>query len=57
MLLTNLKLLDDPKIEEVRKSLCNSCENFTKLSTCDKCGCVMPLKWKFHYAKCPLEKW
>lgn len=57
MLLTNLKLLDDNKIEKQRKETCESCEFFTKLKICGKCGCVMPLKWKFKYATCPLDKW
>jgi len=57
MLLKNLTLLNDPEIEKNRKSTCESCEDFTELNTCKNCGCIMPVKWKFKYAECPINKW
>jgi len=57
MLLKNLTLLNDPEIEKHRKSTCESCEDFTQLNTCKNCGCIMPVKWKFKYAECPINKW
>lgn len=57
MLLTNLKLLEDDTIKEQRKETCHLCEHFTILKVCGKCGCMMPVKWSFEYAACPLKKW
>lgn len=57
MLLTNLKLLEDDTVKELRKETCNACEHFTLLKVCEKCGCMMPVKWNFEYAACPLKKW
>lgn len=56
MLLTNLKLLKDESKIENRKNTCETCSSY-KLNICTECGCVMPLKWKFEYAECPLKKW
>lgn len=56
MVLTNLKLLEDESVKEQRKEICGSCEHF-KLTICEQCGCLMPLKWQFEHAKCPLNKW
>ena len=57
MLLTNFKILENEKIKDQRKKICQSCEHFTKLTICEQCGCLMPLKWQFEFAKCPLNKW
>lgn len=57
MILTNLKLLEDDKIIEDRKTICQACPHFSVIKVCGKCGCMMPVKWNFEYAKCPLDKW
>lgn len=57
MLPITFKLLNDDIKENHRKEICKSCENFTSLNTCAKCGCIMPLKWKFEEVKCPIDKW
>lgn len=51
------KLLSSKKVTDFRYSICESCPYFTKLKTCQVCGCFLPSKTKLIYAKCPLGKW
>jgi hypothetical protein len=44
-------------IKEERLQICNTCEFFTTLSRCKKCGCFMPAKILIKRAKCPINKW
>lgn len=53
-----------PEHKGVKKSLrrqrieiCESCEMMTKLKTCGKCGCFLPVKVYFKMFDCPLGKW
>jgi len=50
-------LIADPETEKYRYNICVSCDSFTKIKTCKKCGCIMPLKVKVATAKCPVGKW
>jgi len=47
----------DKKIQKQRYDICQTCEHLTLIKTCNKCGCIMPLKVKKSSATCPLEKW
>lgn len=41
-----------------RINTCVSCEHYIQaISACKRCGCVMPLKAKLRFAKCPERKW
>ena len=47
----------DDSLREKRMKICKSCENFTKIQSCNKCGCFMPLKTWFKIFNCPIGKW
>ena len=47
----------EDSIKEQRMKICKSCENLTKVQTCTKCGCFMPLKTWFKTFSCPNGKW
>lgn len=41
-----------------RLEICETCPEYRpNLVMCSQCGCIMPLKVKFKYAKCPMGKW
>ena len=44
-------------IKEERMNICKTCEHFTGLQRCKKCGCFMPAKVLLARTKCPLDKW
>ena len=49
---------EDLRFDNVRLSICKSCEHYKKnISVCSKCGCIMPLKVRFINFKCPVGKW
>lgn len=37
--------------------ICNACEYKTEMGMCKKCGCVLAVKARFPFFKCPIEKW
>jgi hypothetical protein len=46
--------------ENSRKEVCNSCESKKVLlgvDMCSECNCVLALKTKATFAKCPIGKW
>lgn len=47
----------DKDERQARIDLCESCENLTKLKTCSKCNCFMPVKTWLKTKKCPINKW
>jgi len=51
------KFMANEELQEQRYNTCKKCEKFTKLKTCQECGCIMPLKVKIASAECPLKKW
>ena len=40
-----------------RYEICKSCEDFSPIKTCKKCGCFMPAKVRIANASCPVRKW
>lgn len=40
-----------------RLDICESCEFFSKLRACKKCGCFMDVKTTLVNAECPIGKW
>ena len=43
---------------DVRFEICKTCPEYRPaIYQCSQCGCIMPLKVHFKYAKCPLGKW
>ena len=51
----DLKVDNETRLERIK--ICESCENLTKLKTCQECGCFMPIKIWLKMSKCPLDKW
>lgn len=52
------KLFAADTIAKERYSICQSCDNFNKLTTqCKECSCFMILKTKFQSTTCPINKW
>jgi len=51
------KVVVDDEEHMRRLSICESCENFSKLHLCSECHCYMPLKTKFVIFNCPIKKW
>ena len=50
-------LIDSAAAKE-RYSICQSCNNFNKLTTqCKKCGCFMPIKVRYSFFSCPMNNW
>ena len=50
--------LSDKSLEYLkRKDICNNCEFLNKIKICKKCGCLMLLKIRIDFVKCPIEKW
>jgi hypothetical protein len=52
----------EAKIEKIpfakrRYAICLDCEEISKIRTCNKCGCFMPLKVRLSGAECPIGKW
>lgn len=44
--------------EATRFAVCKSCAFFTKwVSTCQVCGCFMPIKTKLAKSSCPIGNW
>lgn len=37
--------------------ICITCDRFTSLKTCKKCGCYIPAKVRSEKSKCPLGYW
>jgi hypothetical protein len=54
---TAISIFAIKELQEKRYNICKTCDSFTALKTCSKCGCIMPLKVKLANSKCPLEKW
>ena len=47
-------------VSEQRLSICNACEekrNVFGLDQCQVCNCLIKLKVKLTYTKCPIDKW
>ena len=44
-------------IKDERLEICKTCEFFTSLQKCKKCGCFMPAKVILTNTKCPINKW
>jgi hypothetical protein len=40
-----------------RISMCNSCENLTKIRTCNLCGCQVDAKVEVNTEYCPINNW
>jgi hypothetical protein len=41
-----------------RYKICLKCEHFIKSQKkCNQCGCLMKIKVRFDFFKCPLNKW
>lgn len=41
-----------------RMDICKECPFFnSKNSTCNNCGCYLPMKTKWKSEHCPIEKW
>lgn len=51
------KLLCSQSLYDMRIQMCNNCPHKTKMNTCEVCKCVLPLKAKFIFSKCPKNKW
>lgn len=50
----------DEKTAAERLEICNACEKKTKklnMDACSDCGCLLILKAKFKFSRCPLNKW
>jgi hypothetical protein len=52
----------EAKIEKIpfakkRYAICLDCEEISKIRTCNKCGCFMPLKVRLSGVECPIGKW
>lgn len=47
---------DDQYLERI--NTCMSCEHYIhSISVCKRCGCLMPLKARLRFTKCPERKW
>ena len=51
------KILTTKNRREKRLATCKSCENYTKIHTCNLCGCFMPIKTYLKKSDCPANKW
>ena len=52
------RLFASDAVAKERYSICQSCNNFNKLTTlCKECSCIMLLKTKLQSATCPINKW
>jgi hypothetical protein len=52
------KLFVANAVAEERYNICQSCDNFNKLTTlCKECSCIMLLKTKLQSVNCPINKW
>lgn len=46
------------EVAENRLETCKGCPDYRpEKYTCSQCGCLMPLKVKFKYSKCPVGRW
>jgi hypothetical protein len=45
------------ELQKARLATCKTCPEFSMVHTCNKCGCLMPIKVMLTGAKCPLDKW
>lgn len=57
-LLNKNKARSPEELQQLRMSICKSCEFFVSFTQqCKKCGCIMPAKTKLADAFCPVHKW
>lgn len=54
---SNNTFFSNKEVQEHRYAICKSCNFFTSYKTCQKCGCIVPLKIRVSSAQCPLDKW
>lgn len=47
----------DPETRIERINICTDCEYLSKIKTCKRCGCFMPLKTWLKDDICPINKW
>jgi hypothetical protein len=48
----------DSEVSAARYTICQSCDNFSSLTTlCKECNCFMLVKTKLQAAVCPINKW
>jgi hypothetical protein len=50
-------LMASKEIVDQRKSLCDTCENRSKMNICSLCSCFIPMKVEFAASSCPINKW
>ena len=49
-------IIADRDVAKKRLAECNNCEYYNGLR-CSLCGCVMRIKAKIDFTKCPIGKW
>jgi hypothetical protein len=49
--------LVEDSVYGARIGQCRLCPSFRSDGRCAECGCVMRLKAKFKFAKCPIGRW
>lgn len=53
-----MKLTTSSKNLKDRLDICNKCKHFRKsINQCKKCGCLMQIKARIAFTKCPIGKW
>jgi len=53
-------IFEDDKVEEEAKrrmAICVGCDKFTRVKSCELCGCYMPAKVRSMKSKCGDNKW
>lgn len=55
----NLVFENDLVEEEAKKrmAICVNCDKFTRVKSCELCGCYMPAKVRSMKSKCKDDKW
>lgn len=45
------------RLHEQRMTVCYTCDRRNSLNFCNECGCLLSVKTRMPWVKCPLGKW
>lgn len=53
----HMDIITTSEMRATRKIICKSCDQLSKLNTCNACGCFVPAKVFLAASDCKLGKW